>query len=456
MKAAGEQVGGAHPPGRAGRPARRRRIEGRRSPPRGRRRAVLPRPRRADHPASLADSRAAQRAGVLHGRGLARRPACRIDTSGWRWDRTSNRNQPRSQGKGHAPTRPAHISARPHRRSRAAGDGLASVWPGALQSAALAQHRSVSRRPRHRGGGRSRSAARLLHGRDGRRRLEDRRRRHHLGSDHRRLREDRLGRRDRGRAVGPERDLRRHGRGLHPQQLLARRRRLQVDRCRAARGSTSASPTHARSAGSPSTRRTPNVAFVAALGHPFGPNQERGLFRTRDGGATWEKVLFVDDTTGAVDVVIDPVNPRDRLRVVLARVSAAVGDLQRRQRQRSVQVGGRRQHVDRADERPADGHEGAHRPRRLAVASRSRVGDRRSEGRRRVPIGQRGRDLAADERRLERPRARVVLQPHHRRPAGRRHGLRADARDQQVDRRRPHVPDGARGARRQPRSVDRA
>jgi photosystem II stability/assembly factor-like uncharacterized protein len=53
-----------------------------------------------------------------------------------------------------------------------------------------------------------------------------------------------------------------------------------------------------------------NIAFVAALGDPFAPNPERGLFRTRDGGATWEKVLFVDDKTGAVDVVIDPVNPR--------------------------------------------------------------------------------------------------------------------------------------------------
>ncbi len=56
--------------------------------------------------------------------------------------------------------------------------------------------------------------------------------------------------------------------------------------------------------------RNPDVAFVAALGNPFGPNQERGIFRTRDGGATWEKVLFVDDKTGAADVVVDPVNPR--------------------------------------------------------------------------------------------------------------------------------------------------
>jgi len=57
-------------------------------------------------------------------------------------------------------------------------------------------------------------------------------------------------------------------------------------------------------------QRDANVAFVAALGHPFGPNQERGLFRTRDGGSTWQRVLFVDDKTGAIDVVIDPVNPR--------------------------------------------------------------------------------------------------------------------------------------------------
>jgi photosystem II stability/assembly factor-like uncharacterized protein len=56
--------------------------------------------------------------------------------------------------------------------------------------------------------------------------------------------------------------------------------------------------------------RDANVAFVAALGSPFGPNPERGLFRTRDGAATWEKVLFVDDKTGAIDVVVDPVDPR--------------------------------------------------------------------------------------------------------------------------------------------------
>ena len=53
----------------------------------------------------------------------------------------------------------------------------------------------------------------------------------------------------------------------------------------------------------------PERVYVAALGHPFGPNPERGVFRTSDGGKTWEKVLFRDERTGAVDLVMDPVDP---------------------------------------------------------------------------------------------------------------------------------------------------
>ena len=53
----------------------------------------------------------------------------------------------------------------------------------------------------------------------------------------------------------------------------------------------------------------PDVAFVAAVGNPFGPNSERGVFRTRDGGRTWDKVLFVSDSTGAVDIDMNPANP---------------------------------------------------------------------------------------------------------------------------------------------------
>ncbi len=52
-----------------------------------------------------------------------------------------------------------------------------------------------------------------------------------------------------------------------------------------------------------------DVAYVAAMGSFFGPNEERGVFRTRDGGATWEKVLYVDDRHGVSDLDIDPTNP---------------------------------------------------------------------------------------------------------------------------------------------------
>ena len=50
--------------------------------------------------------------------------------------------------------------------------------------------------------------------------------------------------------------------------------------------------------------------WVAALGHLFGPNKQRGIFRSDDGGGTWERILHVDDKTGAVDLVLDPTNPR--------------------------------------------------------------------------------------------------------------------------------------------------
>ena len=56
--------------------------------------------------------------------------------------------------------------------------------------------------------------------------------------------------------------------------------------------------------------RDPNRVFAAVLGHPYGANQERGLFRTMDGGATWKKVLYKNEHTGAVDVAFDPANPR--------------------------------------------------------------------------------------------------------------------------------------------------
>jgi photosystem II stability/assembly factor-like uncharacterized protein len=54
----------------------------------------------------------------------------------------------------------------------------------------------------------------------------------------------------------------------------------------------------------------PDIAYVAAIGHAYGPNPERGIFRTMDGGKTWKKILFINDSTGGNDISIDPSNPR--------------------------------------------------------------------------------------------------------------------------------------------------
>ena len=53
----------------------------------------------------------------------------------------------------------------------------------------------------------------------------------------------------------------------------------------------------------------PEIVFAAAMGHAWGPNSQRGLFRSRDGGANWQRVLYANETTGASDVAVDPSDP---------------------------------------------------------------------------------------------------------------------------------------------------
>lgn len=53
----------------------------------------------------------------------------------------------------------------------------------------------------------------------------------------------------------------------------------------------------------------PDIVIVAGLGHPYGANEERGVFRTTNGGKTWEKVLYINHNTGAIQVEFDPTNP---------------------------------------------------------------------------------------------------------------------------------------------------
>ncbi len=56
--------------------------------------------------------------------------------------------------------------------------------------------------------------------------------------------------------------------------------------------------------------QNPDLVYVAALGHAFGPNPERGVYRSKDGGQSWEKVLFQSEKAGAIDLAMDPGNPR--------------------------------------------------------------------------------------------------------------------------------------------------
>lgn len=53
----------------------------------------------------------------------------------------------------------------------------------------------------------------------------------------------------------------------------------------------------------------PDVVYVAGLGHPYGPNEQRGVFKTTDGGNTWKKILYINEYTGAIQVAFDPSNP---------------------------------------------------------------------------------------------------------------------------------------------------
>ena len=90
----------------------------------------------------------------------------------------------------------------------------------------------------------------------------------------------------------------------------------------------------------------PDIVFVAALGHPFGPNTERGIFRTVDGGKTWEKVLYKDENTGGIDVAFDPHNPEHFVCGSVAGAAHFMEHGQRRPGKRAVSLERWRHHVE--------------------------------------------------------------------------------------------------------------
>ncbi|HVL39770.1 MAG TPA: hypothetical protein VM328_10315 [Fimbriimonadaceae bacterium] len=66
--------------------------------------------------------------------------------------------------------------------------------------------------------------------------------------------------------------------------------------------------------------KNPDIVYVGGLGHLWGTNQERGLFKTTDGGKTWTKLLYVDDRTGVIDMAMDPTNPDTMLVAMWSRM----------------------------------------------------------------------------------------------------------------------------------------
>src|SRR5947199_4215939 len=59
--------------------------------------------------------------------------------------------------------------------------------------------------------------------------------------------------------------------------------------------------------------KTPDIVYVGALGRLYGPSEERGLYKTSDGGKSWERVLHVDDKTGVIDIRMHPSDPETLL-----------------------------------------------------------------------------------------------------------------------------------------------
>ena len=162
--------------------------------------------------------------------------------------------------------------------------------------------------------------------------------------------------------------------------------------------------------------RDPQRIFVAVPGHPYGPNAERGVFRSTDGARTFERVLYGNDNTGAAAVTIDPVELADDLRGAVGIAADAVGSGHlHRPGHRAVQVHGRRRDMARAHRRPAGPRRRWPAPDRdgdraepAAAALRRR---RRRPARRAVPLRRRRRDVdaAAGSTRLVSPESAITV-----------------------------------------------
>ena len=269
-------------------------------------------------------------------------------------------------------------------------------------------------------------------------------------------RSDLFDRRDRRGRIQSQRDLRGHRRGLPARQHFLWRRRVQATD--GGQTWTNVGLKDTRHIGAVMVDpRNPDIVLVAALGHAYGPNAERGVFRTTDGGKTWEKVLYKDDNTGAIDVAFDPHNSN--------MVFAALWQIRRTPW--SFNSGGPGSGLYRS----TDGGntwkqlEGNGLPEgvlgRIGVSVSGADSNRvyaldRGQGGRPLSLRRWRRNLDARQRRRALPAARLVLHPHLCRPQGSGHGLRAEHRRVPLDRRRQDLQAAAGAAWRSSRAVDRS
>ena len=101
--------------------------------------------------------------------------------------------------------------------------------------------------------------------------------------------------------------------------------------------------------------RNPDVAYVAAMGRLWGANPERGVYRTMDGGQSWELVLHVDEHTGAIDLAMDPGDPMTLFAAMYQRQRTLWGLQRRRSGRRHLPHDGRRRQLDEARRRSPGG-----------------------------------------------------------------------------------------------------
>ena len=246
-------------------------------------------------------------------------------------------------------------------------------------------------------------------------------------------------------SVEPGRRVRRHGRGGHAVADLLRQRHVQVDRRRQDVDAHRPRQHAADRPGASWTRAIPNVVFVAALGHVYGPNPDRGVFRSRDGGATWQKVLFKNENVGAIDLAIDPRNSQV--------IYASLWNTRRPPWSIYPPSYGPGSGLYKSTDGgttwnqltaglPTEG------VGRIGIAdcaeqSEPRLRDRRREGGRPLPLRRRGRHVDEDLGRPAHLGARLVFLQDRRRPEERRDRLRVEHLAVPVDGRRAR-----RGARR--------